>query len=96
MQRDVHRAEMGWGVRADVTLGRDGQQRPADPAGPAVPAGRHSRAAVREAWPVDIAAGAAHRLGRDAGEPDVERVASCHADRWPGTRHGDQIGRAGR
>ena len=44
-------------MRADVTLGRGGQQGPADRAGAAVPARGHPDAAVREARPVDVAPG---------------------------------------
>ena len=83
VQRDVDRAEMGQPVRADVTSGRGGQQRPADATRPAVPARGDTGAAVREAWPVDVAAGLADRRGRDVHEADVQGVTGRHAGRRP-------------
>ena len=87
-QGDVDGAEMGQGVRADIAPGRGDQKGPAHAPRPAVPAGGHPRPAVRETGPVDVAAGPAHRLGRDAGKADVERVAARHAGGGPAARDG--------
>src|ERR1700691_5743513 len=75
-QGDVDGAEMSQGVRTDIAPGRGVQEGPAYASRPAAPAGGHTGPAVREAGPVDVAARPAHRLGRDTGKADVERVAA--------------------
>ena len=87
---------MGQCVRADIAPGRGVQEGPAHASSPAVPAGGYPGPAVRETGPVDVAARAAHRLGRDAGKADVERVAARHAGGGPAARDRRQIPRADR
>jgi hypothetical protein len=87
---------MGQPVRADVTPGGGSQQRPADAAGPSVPARGDTGAAVRETWPVYVAAGLADRRGRDVHEADVQGVAGRHAGRRPRARNRRNMARAGR
>ena len=96
MQRDVDRSEVGQRMRANVTPGRGGPQRPGDRSCAAVPARGHPGAAVREARPAGVAAGNAERLGRDIGETDVEGVAGGHASGRPGVRDGPQVAGADR
>ena len=95
-KRDVDGTEMGQGVRADVTPGRGGEERLAHAARPAIPAGGHARAAVRETGPAGITAWSADRLSRDVREADVERVAAGHASGRPGARDRGQVTRADR
>ena len=63
-QREVDGPQVRERVRADVAFGRGAEQRAADGACPAVPAGRHPGAAVAEAWPVDVPAWRSDRYRR--------------------------------